>query len=78
MSLIPWNKPVHSADVLAARARLGGPRRRWRAAMPVETMPTNTGSHMPLDTEVHWSMNIALLLPMLLLLFFLVMGMALS
>ncbi len=78
MSLIPWNKPMRSTKVVTARTRFGGPRRRWRAAMPAETMPTNTGSHMPLDTEVHWSINIALFLPMLLLLFFLIIGMALS
>ena len=78
MTLIPWNKSVHSAYVTTVRTRFGGPRRRSRAAVPVENMPTNTGSHMPLDTEVHWSINLALFMPMLLLLFFLVVGVALS
>lgn len=78
MTLIPWNRPAHAAYRIAARTRFGGPRRRWRPAMPVENMSSDSGSHMPLETEVHWSFNLALLLPMLLLLFFLIIGVALS
>ena len=79
MALIPWtNKPVRAAHVPTARTRFGGPRSYSRASMPVDNLPTNDGSHMPLDTEVHWTINIAHVMPMLLLLLFLLIGVALS
>ena len=75
----PYRTSSKTGIPATPRARWGRPNRPFRARTRAEQISTNfstayyRGSHMPIDTEIHWEWRNPLnLLPLLLLLFLIV------